>query len=50
MSSGDRWLATLWPLVRTHLPSPPARVLDLGCGPLGGFVPFLLSSGYDAVV
>ena len=47
--SGDRWLAALWPLVCTRLPSPPARVLDLGCGPLGGFVPFLRSSGYDAV-
>jgi SAM-dependent methyltransferase len=49
MSSGDRWLATLWPLVRARLPAPPARVLDLGCGRLGGFVPFLRSSGYDAV-
>jgi SAM-dependent methyltransferase len=49
MSSGDRWLATLWPLVRACLPAPPARVLDLGCGPLGGFVPSLRSSGYDAV-
>jgi SAM-dependent methyltransferase len=49
MMSGDRWLAALWPLVCTRLPSPPARVLDLGCGPLGGFVPFLRSSGYDAV-
>jgi SAM-dependent methyltransferase len=49
MSSGVRWLATLWPLVRARLPAPPARVLDLGCGPLGGFVPFLRSSGYDAV-
>jgi SAM-dependent methyltransferase len=49
MSSGVRWLATLWPLVRARLPAPPARVLDLGCGPLGGFVPFLRSSGYEAV-
>jgi SAM-dependent methyltransferase len=49
MSSGDRWLATLWPLVRARLPASPARVLDLGCGPLGGFVPSLRSSGYDAV-
>jgi SAM-dependent methyltransferase len=49
MTSRDRWLAALWPLVRTRLPSPPARVLDVGCGPLGGFVPFLRTSGYDAV-
>ncbi len=38
----------LWPLVRPRLPAPPARVLDIGCGPLGGFVPFLHSSGYEA--
>ena len=48
MTTSDRWLGTLWPLVRARLPVPPARVLDLGCGPRGGFVPFLLSSGYDA--
>jgi hypothetical protein len=24
-------------------------VIDLGCGKLGGFVPALLSTGYDAV-
>jgi 2-polyprenyl-3-methyl-5-hydroxy-6-metoxy-1,4-benzoquinol methylase len=49
MSSGDRWLATLWPLVRARLPASPARVFDLGCGALGGFVPSLRSSSYDAV-
>jgi SAM-dependent methyltransferase len=48
MTPSERWLATLWPLVRTRLPAPPARVIDLGCGPLGGFVPFLHSDGYDA--
>jgi SAM-dependent methyltransferase len=48
MTPGERWLATLWPLVRARLPAPPARVVDLGCGPLGGFVPFLHSNGYDA--
>jgi SAM-dependent methyltransferase len=48
MTPGARWLATLWPLVRARLPAPPARVVDLGCGPLGGFVPFLHSNGYDA--
>jgi 2-polyprenyl-3-methyl-5-hydroxy-6-metoxy-1,4-benzoquinol methylase len=30
------------------LPAPPARVLEIGCGPLGGFVPMLRASGYDA--
>jgi SAM-dependent methyltransferase len=48
MTPGERWLATLWPLIRGHLPAPPAGVVDVGCGPLGGFVPFLRSSGYEA--
>lgn len=48
MTPGDRWLATTWPLVRAHLPAPPARVMDVGCGRLGGFVPILRSDGYDA--
>jgi len=49
MTPGERWLATLWPLVCARLPAPPARVLDIGCGPLGGFVPMLRAKGYDAV-
>jgi SAM-dependent methyltransferase len=49
MTPGERWLATLWPLVRGRLPAPPARVVDIGCGPLGGFVPMLRADGYDAV-
>jgi SAM-dependent methyltransferase len=49
MTPGERWLDTLWPLVRGRLPTPPARVVDIGCGPLGGFVPMLRASGYDAV-
>jgi SAM-dependent methyltransferase len=44
-----RWLHAAWPLVRDHLPPPPARVLELGCGGLGGFVPALLADGFDAV-
>lgn len=48
MTPGERWLVSLWPLVRAQLPAPPARVVDIGCGPLGGFVPFLRSSGYEA--
>ena len=43
-----RWLAATWPFVREHLPPPPGRVLDVGCGPLGGFVPALRADGYDA--
>ena len=49
MPPEDRWLATLWPLVRARLPAPPARVIDIGCGSHGGFVPMLLADGYDAV-
>jgi SAM-dependent methyltransferase len=49
MTSAERWLAAIWPLVRARLPAPPARVVDIGCGPHGGFVPFMLASGYDAV-
>jgi SAM-dependent methyltransferase len=49
MTPGERWLAAIWRVVRPHLPSPPARVVDIGCGPLGGFVPMLRSDGYDAI-
>lgn len=44
----ERWLAATLPFVRAHLPEPPARVLEIGCGPLGGFVPVLRSDGYRA--
>jgi SAM-dependent methyltransferase len=49
MTPDERWLAAVWPFVRAGLPSPPAAVLEIGCGPLGGFVPALLRDGYDAV-
>jgi SAM-dependent methyltransferase len=45
----ERWLASTWPFVREHLPPSPAEVLEIGCGPLGGFVPVLRSHGYNAV-
>jgi SAM-dependent methyltransferase len=48
-TSKQRWLEAMWPLVRDRIPAPPARVLDVGCGPLGGFVPRLRADGYDAV-
>jgi len=35
--------------VEAHLPPAPARVLEIGCGPEGGFVPALRERGYDAV-
>jgi SAM-dependent methyltransferase len=49
MTPGERWLDTLWPLIRARLPTAPARVVEIGCGPLGGFVPMLRVDGYDAV-
>jgi SAM-dependent methyltransferase len=49
MTPGERWLAAIWPVVRPHLPAAPARVVDLGCGPHGGFVPRLRADGYDAI-
>lgn len=49
MTSGERWLAATWPFVRAHLPRAPARVIDVGCGRFGGFVPMLRSNGYDAI-
>src|SRR6266487_4759070 len=49
MTSDEGWLAAMWPFVRAWLPSAPARVLEIGCGPLGGFVPALSRGGYDAV-
>ena len=35
--------------VLSHLPPPPARVLEVGCGERGGLVPALLEAGYDAL-
>ncbi len=49
VSAAQRWIEAVWPVVRDRLPAPPARVVEIGCGPLGGFVPLLRSHGYDAV-
>ena len=43
------WLDAMWPVVGSHLPPAPARVVEIGCGPVGGFVPFLVENGYQAV-
>ena len=48
-NSDERWLAAQLPFIRRHLPPAPARVLEIGCGPLGGFVPGLLADAYDVV-
>jgi SAM-dependent methyltransferase len=47
--AAERWLQAIWPVVHAQLPPAPARVVELGCGPLGGFVPRLRASGYDAI-
>ena len=44
----QRRLDARWPFVRAHLPPAPARVLEIGCGPEGGFVPTMREHGYDA--
>ena len=49
MTPDNRWLAAVWPFVRSQLPPAPARVLEVGCGSLGGFVPALLDAGYQTV-
>lgn len=49
MPPKERWFASTLPFVRTHLPPPPARVVEVGCGTLGGLVPRLLALGYDTV-
>jgi SAM-dependent methyltransferase len=38
-----------WAFVRGQLPPAPARVLEIGCGSAGGFVPALRREGYDAI-
>jgi SAM-dependent methyltransferase len=48
VSADERWLAAVWPFVRSWLPASPAQVVEIGCGPLGGFVPMLRAAGYDA--
>jgi SAM-dependent methyltransferase len=49
VTSDERWLAELWPVLRAFVPAAPGAVVEIGCGPLGGFVPMLRKAGYDAV-
>jgi hypothetical protein len=35
--------------VKAHLPPPPARVLEVGCGSEGGVAPLLAEAGYDVL-
>lgn len=48
MTRDEVWLAAVWPFVRDWLPAAPARVVEVGCGPLGGFVPRLAQAGFEA--
>jgi 2-polyprenyl-3-methyl-5-hydroxy-6-metoxy-1,4-benzoquinol methylase len=48
VTSDERWLAANWPFARAWLPAAPARVLEIGCGPRGGFVPMMQAAGYQA--
>ena len=48
MTLKERWLSAVWPFVRGWLPPAPAEVVEIGCGPLGGFVPRLEQAGYQA--
>ncbi|MFF0255560.1 class I SAM-dependent methyltransferase [Micromonospora zamorensis] len=48
-SAEQRWLTALWPFVQAHLPPAPSRVVEIGCGPTGGFVPAMREHGHDAV-
>ena len=49
MTADRRWLDAVWPFVRTELPVVGSRVIEIGCGHHGGFVPALLRQGHDAV-
>jgi SAM-dependent methyltransferase len=42
-------LDELWLFVRDHLPVAPSRVLELGCGAHGGFVPRMRAAGHEAI-
>lgn len=49
MTPDERWLTAIWPFVHAALPATPARIVELGCGVLGGFVPRLEAAGYQAI-
>jgi SAM-dependent methyltransferase len=48
VTSDERWLDANWTFVHSWLPAAPARVLEIGCGPRGGFVPVMQAAGYQA--
>jgi SAM-dependent methyltransferase len=44
----DEWFAEMWEFVRPALPEGGGKVVEIGCGKFGGFVPRLRAAGYDA--
>ncbi|MBF9073106.1 class I SAM-dependent methyltransferase [Streptacidiphilus fuscans] len=47
---GDRErIDALWPFVKEQIPPGPGAVVEIGCGPLGGFVPLLHAKGHHTV-
>lgn len=49
MPRDNAWLRWGWEFTRAALPGPPARVIEIGCGTAGGFVPDLQRDGYTAI-
>ena len=47
MTADEDWLAAVWPFVRAHVPLSTVEVLEVGCGPLGGFVPAPRRDGHE---
>src|SRR5262249_56273212 len=47
--AGVGWVAARGGSGGRDVPPTPASVIDLGCGPFGGFVPALRRAGYDAL-
>jgi hypothetical protein len=44
----ERWLGAIWPFARAQLPAAPCTVVEIGCGPPGGFVHMPRADGYQA--
>lgn len=45
----QRWLTAIWSRVQSFVPPPPAAIVEVGCGRLGGFVPMLRDAGYEGL-
>jgi SAM-dependent methyltransferase len=49
VTTGNYRLESNWPFLRDQLPAESGRVVEIGCGSEGGFVPKLRRSGHEAV-